>query len=222
MRVLVVEDEVVMAEAVRIALERAAIAADVVHDGESALEALAVNDYDAVLLDRDLPGIHGDDVAKQIAASEMSVRVLMLTAARGLDDKVEGFEIGADDYLSKPFEVPELIARLRALERRPALAHPPVLKREGIELNPFRREVSRSGAPIPLTRKEFSVLHLLMQAEGGVISAEEILEKAWDVNANPFTNSVRVTISILRKKLGTPWVIHTVKGVGYRIGPENG
>ncbi|PJJ55279.1 response regulator transcription factor [Compostimonas suwonensis] len=218
MRVLIVEDEPYLADAIRTALGRAAIAADTVHDGLAAMESVTVNDYDVVVLDRDLPGLHGDEVCRRIADSELDTRILMLTAARRLDDKVSGFELGADDYLAKPFEVPELIARLRALERRSPRATPTVLEFDDVQLNPFRLEVFRRGRLAHLSRKEFAVLHLLMQADGGTVSAEQLLEKAWDENANPFTNAIRVTISSLRRKLGEPWIIQTVSGVGYRMG----
>jgi two-component system response regulator VanR len=218
MRVLVVDDEEDLADALRTALQRAAIAADVAYDGDAALAQLAVNDYDAVILDRDLPGVSGDEVCRAIAGQRLPARVLMLTAARRLDQKVAGFELGADDYLTKPFELPELIARLRALARRPSEATPPVLAVGDVELDPFRVEVRRAGRWVPVTRKEFAVLHVLMAAGGGTVSAEQLLEKAWDENANPFTNAIRVTISSLRKKLGEPRVIQTVSGHGYRIG----
>lgn len=217
MRVLVVEDEVLLADAVKEGLERAAMAVDVVHDGDSALEYLSINDYDAVVLDRDIPGVHGDDVCAELAQSGSSVRVLMLTAARRTDQKVTGFELGADDYLAKPFEFSELVARLRALGRRSGDAKPPVLERGGVKLDVFRHTVSRDGLPIHVSRKEFAVLEILLAADGGVVSAEHLLEKAWDENADPFTNSIRVVISTLRKRLGTPWVIETVAGVGYRV-----
>jgi two-component system response regulator VanR len=220
MRVLVVDDEEDLADAVRTVLRRAAIAADVAYDGDTALAQLSVNNYDAVVLDRDLPGISGDEVCRAIADQRLPTRVLMLTAARRLDQKVAGFELGADDYLTKPFELPELIARLRALARRPSESAPPVLTSGDVELDPFRVEVRRAGRWVPVTRKEFAVLHLLLAARGGVVSAEQLLEKAWDENANPFTNAIRVTISSLRKKLGEPSVIHTVPGRGYRIGPD--
>jgi two-component system response regulator VanR len=220
MRVLVVDDEEDLADAVRTVLRRAAIAADVAYDGDTALAQLSVNNYDAVVLDRDLPGISGDEVCRAIADRRLPTRVLMLTAARRLDQKVAGFELGADDYLTKPFELPELIARLRALARRPSESAPPVLTSGDVELDPFRVEVRRAGRWVPVTRKEFAVLHLLLAARGGVVSAEQLLEKAWDENANPFTNAIRVTISSLRKKLGEPSVIHTVPGRGYRIGPD--
>jgi two-component system response regulator VanR len=219
MRVLVVDDEEDLADAVRTALRRAAIAADVAYDGDTALAQLAVNDYDAVVLDRDLPGTSGDEVCQAIAGQRLPTRVLMLTAARRLDQKVAGFELGADDYLTKPFELPELIARLRALARRPSEGAPPVLTAGDVDLDPFRVEVLRAGRRVPVTRKEFAVLHVLMSARGGTVSAEQLLEKAWDENADPFTNAIRVTISSLRKKLGDPPVIHTLPGHGYRIGP---
>ncbi|MFC5502605.1 response regulator transcription factor [Lysinimonas soli] len=218
MRALVVEDEVYLAEAIQTALRRETIAADLVHDGDMALEYLTVNDYDVVILDRDIPGTHGDAVCAWIAAELPTCRVLMLTAARTLHDKVDGFALGADDYLSKPFDFPELVARLRALERRPTATRPPVLDSEGVTLDPFRREVYRNGRFLSISRKEFVVLDLLMRANGGVLSSETLLEKGWDMNADPFTNTVRVTISNLRKKLGDPGVIQTVPGVGYRFG----
>ncbi|WP_033341610.1 response regulator transcription factor [Catenuloplanes japonicus] len=218
MRVLIVEDEPYLADAVRVGLRRATIAADVVHDGVAALDAVAVGDYDVVVLDRDLPGMHGDDVCVRLAADQPQVRVLMLTAARTLHERVSGFELGADDYLSKPFEFPELVARLRALERRTQPARPPVVTSHGVRLDAFRREVYRDGRLVRLSPKEFAVLQLLMNADGGVLSAETLLEKAWDMNVDPFTNTTRVTISHLRKRLGEPWVIQTVSGVGYRFG----
>jgi two-component system response regulator VanR len=222
MRVLIVEDELYLAEAIRDGLRLEAIAADVVGDGDTALEYLAVNEYDAVVLDRDLPGTHGDEVARRIVADGLPTRILMLTAAGLLDDKVRGFEIGADDYLTKPFELRELVMRLRALGRRPADGAPPVQEFAGLTLDTFRREVFRDGRYVGVTRKQFSVLEVLMSARGGVVSAETLLERAWDENADPFTNAVRITISSLRKRLGDPWLIHTVAGVGYRVGePES-
>jgi two-component system response regulator VanR len=218
MRVLIVEDDPYMADAIRAGLRREAIAADVAHTGEDALDLVAGGEYETVVLDRDLPGIHGDDVCRVIVAERPHMRVLMLTAARTLGDRVAGFEIGADDYLSKPFEFPELVARLRALERRTQPARPPILTSHGVRLDPFRREVYRDGRLIRLAPKEFAVLHTLMSAEGGVLSAEALLERAWDANADPFTNTIRVTISNLRKRLGSPWIISTVPGVGYRFG----
>lgn len=218
MRVLIVEDDPYMADAVRTGLRRETMAADIASTGEEALDLITGDEYDLVILDRDLPGIHGDDVCRAIAADHPRVRVLMLTAARTLDDRVTGFEIGADDYLLKPFEFPELVARLRALERRTDPARPPILEAHDVRLDPFRREVYRDGRLIRLAPKEFAVLHILMSAQGGVLSAETLLEKAWDANADPFTNTTRVTISNLRKRLGQPWVIQTVPGAGYRFG----
>ena len=217
MRVLIVEDELYLAEAIRDGLRLEAIAADIAGDGDTALENLAVNEYDAVILDRDIPGTHGDDVARWIIAAGLPCRILMLTAADLLDEKVRGFEIGADDYVTKPFELRELVMRLRALGRRPAEGAPPVLEHAGIRLDPFRREVYREGRYVALTRKQFAVLEVLLTARGGVVSAETLLERACDENADPFTNAVRITISSLRKRLGDPWVIHTVAGVGYRL-----
>jgi two-component system response regulator VanR len=217
MRVLIVEDELYLAEAIRDGLRLEAIAADVVGDGHTALEYLTVNEYDAVVLDRDIPGIHGDEVSRRIIADGRPVRILMLTAAALLDEKVRGFEIGADDYVTKPFEMRELVMRLRALGRRPAEGAPPVQVYAGLTVDSFRREVYRDGRYMALTRKQFAVLEVLVSARGGVVSAETLLERAWDENADPFTNAVRITISSLRKRLGDPWLIHTVAGVGYRL-----
>lgn len=217
MRVLIVEDEEYLAEALQTGLQKEGIAADAVHDGETALEALAVNDYDAVVLDRDLPRLHGDDVCAVVVQSYPGTRVLMLTAAAELDEKVAGFELGADDYLTKPFAFEELIVRLHALARRPATSHPPLLKFADVELDPFRREAYRRGRYLGLTRKQFAVLELLMRAHGGVVSQETLLEKIWDENADPYTTAPRVTISTLRKALGPPNLIRTVHGSGYRI-----
>jgi len=224
MRVLVVEDEPYMAEAIRDGLRLEAIAADIAGDGNAALEMLSVNSYDIAVLDRDIPGPSGDDVAASIVASGSGLPILMLTAADRLDDKVSGFGIGADDYLTKPFDLRELVLRLRALDRRRAHARPPAREIAGLRVDPFRREVFRDGRYVALTRKQFAVLEVLVSAEGGVISAEELLERAWDENADPFTNAVRITVSALRKRLGEPWLIATVPGVGYRIdtGPRSG
>lgn len=217
MRVLVVEDEIYMAEAIRDGLRLEAIAADIAGDGDTALELLHVNDYDIAVLDRDIPGPSGDDVAQWIVDSGSGIPILMLTAADRLDDKTSGFELGADDYLTKPFEFQELVLRLRALDRRRGRSRPPVREFAGLRLDPFRREVYRDGRYVALTRKQFAVLEVLLAAEGGVISAEELLERAWDENADPFTNAIRITVSALRKRLGEPPVIGTVRGVGYRI-----
>jgi two-component system, OmpR family, response regulator VanR len=216
-RVLVVEDEPYMADAIRAGLRLEAIAADVAGDGESALGLLGVNVYDVAVLDRDLPGVCGDEIARRIVASGSGMPILMLTAADRLDDKASGFGVGADDYLTKPFELRELVLRLRALDRRRGHSRPPVREIAGLRVDPFRREVYRDGRYVALTRKQFAVLEVLVAAEGGVVSAEELLRRAWDENADPFTNAVRITVSALRKRLGVPWIIATVPGVGYRI-----
>ena len=218
MRVLIVEDEVFLAEAVRDGLRLEAIASDLAHDGDAALELLSINEYDVVVLDRDIPGPDGDAIARELSATVGGPRVLMLTAANRLDDKEAGFRSGADDYLTKPFAMRELVLRLRALERRQQSGRPPVMEAAGLRLDPFRREVFRDGRYVAVTRKQFAVLQELMLADGGVVSAEDLLERAWDENADPFTNAVRITISSLRKRLGEPWLIQTVAGVGYRIG----
>lgn len=218
MRVLIVEDEPYLADAIRLGLRRETIAADVVHDGASALLWVNDNRYDVVILDRDIPETHGDEVAAALAREHPEVRILMLTAAQTLGDRVAGFELGADDYLAKPFEFPELVARLRALERRTQPARPPVIEAHGVRLDAFRREVYRDGRLVRLSPKEFAVLQTLMNADGGVLSAEALLERAWDANADPFSNTIRVTIANLRKRLGEPRVILTVSGAGYRFG----
>ncbi|QTE31086.1 response regulator transcription factor [Pengzhenrongella sicca] len=218
MRVLIAEDEPYLADAIRDGLRLEAIASDVVHDGDSALENLTVNTYDVVLLDRDLPGTSGDEVARWMIAANWPCRILMLTAADRLEEKIAGFELGADDYLTKPFAMRELVVRLRALARRPLEGAPPVMEFASLTLDPFRREVYRDSRYVGLTRKQFAVLEVLMAARGGVVSAETLLERAWDENADPFTNAVRITISSLRKRLGDPWLIHTVPGAGYQVG----
>ncbi|NUR84749.1 MAG: response regulator transcription factor [Nonomuraea sp.] len=217
MRVLVVEDERMLAGAIAEWLRDETHAVDLAHDGEAALERIAVNDYDVVVLDRDLPRVHGDDVCRELVASESDARVLMLTAAAQLDDRVTGLSMGADDYLTKPFAFPELAARVLALGRRSRPATPPVLRRAGITLDPARREVFRNDRFVPLSKKEFAVLAELMRAGGNVVSAEQLLEKAWDEHADPFTGAVRLTILKLRRKLADPPVVETVPGVGYRI-----
>ena len=217
MRVLVVEDEPLMADAVREGLRLAAIAADIASDGDTALALLSINTYDIAVLDRDIPGPTGDEIARRIVASGSGMPILMLTAADRLDDMATGFGLGADDYLTKPFDLHELVLRLRALDRRRVHHRPPVRAIAGLRLDPFRREVYRDGRYIALTRKQFAVLDVLVAAEGGVVSAEQLLERAWDENADPFTNAVRITVSTLRKRLGQPWLIATVPGVGYRI-----
>ena len=210
-----------MAEAIRDGLRLEAIAADIARDGDAALELLRINAYDIAVLDRDVPGPSGDQIAERIVASGNGMPILMLTAADRLDDKASGFELGADDYLTKPFEFRELVLRIRALDRRRAHNRPPVRELAGLRLDPFRRQVYRDGRYVALTRKQFAVLEVLVAAEGGVISAEELLQQAWDENADPFTNAVRITVSALRKRLGEPWVIITVAGVGYRIDTQS-
>ena len=217
MRVLILEDEPFLAEAIRDGLRLSAIAGDIAGDGDTALELLDTNAYDVAVLDRDVPGPSGDEVAGRIVTSGSGLPILMLTAADRLDDKESGFQLGADDYLTKPFELRELVLRLRALDRRRAHARPPVLEVAGLRLDPFRREVYRDGRYVALTRKQFAVLEVLLSAEGGLVSAEQLLERAWDENADPFTNAVRITVSALRRRLGEPGVIATVPGVGYRI-----
>src|SRR6201996_862512 len=220
MRVLIVEDEPYLAEAIRDGLRLEAIAADIAGDGDTALGLLSVNAYDIAVLDRDIPGPSGDEIARRIVASGSGMPILMLTAADRLGDKATGFELGADDYLTKPFALQELVPRLRALDRRRAPHRPPVQELAGLRLDPFRREVYRDGRYVALTRKQFAVLEVLIGAEGGVVSAEELLAQAWDENADPFTNAVRITVSALRKRLGEPWLIATVPGVGYRIATD--
>jgi len=215
---VILEDEPLLADAVRDGLRLEAIAADVAPDGDTALELLSINTYDIAVLDRDVPGPSGDEVAAHIVASGSGTPILMLTAADRLDDKASGFEAGADDYLTKPFALRELVLRLRALDRRRAHHRPPTVELAGLKIDPFRREVYRDGRYVAVTRKQFAVLEVLVGAGGGVVSAEQLLERAWDENADPFTNAVRITVSALRKRLGTPWVIETVPGVGYRIG----
>jgi DNA-binding response OmpR family regulator len=217
MRILVVEDEPLLADTVAEWLRGDAHAVDVVHDGGAALERIDVHDYDVVVLDRDLPVVHGDEVCRTLAAGDLSVRVLMLTAAADIEDRVAGLALGADDYLPKPFAFPELAARVVALGRRARHAAPPILQRAGIRLDPHRREVYRDGRYVPLSRKEFAVLAELLRADGAAVSAEQLLEKAWDEHADPFTNAVRITILKLRRKLGDPPVVVTDPGVGYRI-----
>ncbi|WP_319457639.1 MULTISPECIES: response regulator transcription factor [unclassified Mycobacterium] len=217
MRVLVVEDEKLLADAIAAGLRRHAMAVDVVYDGAMALEYTSVNDYDVVVLDRQLPAVSGDQVCAHVTASETTTRILMLTAATAITDRVAGLGLGADDYLSKPFAFAELVARVQALARRSRPATPPVLERRGIRLDQHRQTVTRDGVPIPLTRKEFAVLLELMLADGGVVSAEHLLEKAWDEHIDPFTGVVRYTIMMVRRRLGDPPLIETEPGAGYRI-----
>ncbi|MDF5759380.1 response regulator transcription factor [Spongiactinospora sp. TRM90649] len=217
MRVLVVEDEPRLAEAIAEWLREEAHAVDVAHDGVAALARVGVNDYDVVVLDRDLPLLHGDAVCREVVASPTAARVLMLTAAAEITDRVQGLSLGADDYLGKPFAFAELAARVHALGRRSRPAAPPVLRHAGITLDPARREVFRDGRYVPLAKKEFAVLAELLLAAGAAVSAEHLLEKAWDEFADPFTGAVRLTMHKLRRKLGDPPVVETVTGVGYRI-----
>ena len=217
MRVLVVEDHPRLAATVAAVLRREGMAVDVAFDGREALDRAALTEYDVVVLDRDLPGVHGDDVCRTLSSSGESA-VLMLTAAGSVEDRVEGLGIGADDYLPKPFHLTELVARIRALARRSRRALPPRLTFGDLELDTSHREVTRAGEPVALTPKEFAVLEVLLRAEGAVVSTEEILERAWDDATDPFTNAVRMTVSRLRAKLGDPPVVQTVTPVGYRIG----
>ena len=214
---LVVEDEDVLADAIARGLRQVAMAVDVSHDGASALERIAINHYDVVVLDRDLPVVHGDEVCRRLAVENLAPRILMLTASADVDDRVEGLTLGADDYLAKPFAFTELVARIRALARRAATAQPAVIERGGVTLDSARRVASRDGRFLRLTNNELAVLQVLLGAEGAVVSAEELLERAWDEHADPFTNAVRVMMVKLRRKLGNPPVIETVAGAGYRI-----
>jgi DNA-binding response OmpR family regulator len=218
MRVLVTEDDEILASAVAAGLRREGMAVDVALDGEHALERLAVNRYDVVVLDRDLPGLPGDEVCRALAADRSPSRVLMLTAARSVRDRVEGLGLGADDYLPKPFDFAELIARIRALGRRPAVALPASLSWGDLSLDPVRRVAIRAGRRLPLTTKELAVLECLLGADGRPVPAEELLERVWDEAADPFTTTVKTTVGRLRAKLGDPPVIQTVPGSGYRIG----
>lgn len=217
MRILIVEDEQPLADAIARGLRREGIAVDIAYDGNAGSEKASVTRYDVVVLDRDLPGMPGDALCAEIAGSGSLTRVLMLTASGTVSDRVAGLSLGADDYLTKPFAFPELVARLRALGRRATPPAPPVLTAEGVLLDPARRTVTRGGLPVELTRKEFGVLEVLLAAGGAVVSSEELLERVWDENADPFTTTVRVTVMTLRKKLGEPGIIETVVGAGYRV-----
>ncbi|MGH3298313.1 MAG: response regulator transcription factor [Trebonia sp.] len=218
MRVLVTEDDEILATTVAAGLRREGMAVDVALDGEAALEHLAVNRYDVVVLDRDLPDVHGDDVCRAIVADRSESRVLMLTAARSVRERVEGLGLGADDYLPKPFDFAELIARIRALGRRATAPLPPRLEHGDLSLDPARRVAVRAGRRLPLTPKELAVLECLLAADGRPVSAEELLERAWDEAADPFTSTVKTTVRRLRAKLGDPPLIETVRESGYRIG----
>jgi DNA-binding response OmpR family regulator len=215
--VLVVEDFEVLARSIGTGLRREGMAVDVVLDGNDALGHLAATRYDVVVLDRDLPGTHGDEVCRQIAVAQSGSRVLMLTAAGSVRERVDGLGLGADDYLPKPFDFTELVARIRALGRRSATAVPPVLEGGQLTLDPGRREAFRAGRKLDLSPKEFAVLECLLRAGGRVVSAEELLERAWDEMADPFTTAVKTTVRRLRAKLGDPPVIFTVREGGYHI-----
>lgn len=217
MRVLVVEDERSLADAIVRGLRRDGLAVDVAYDGSAGHEMAMVTRYDVVVLDRDLPGVHGDQICADLVASGALTRVLMLTASGSVADRVEGLHLGADDYLAKPFAFEELLARVRALGRRATPAAPPVIIAGDLVLDQAQRTAMRAGLPLDLTRKEFGVLEELLKARGGVVSSEELLERVWDANTDPFTTTVRVTVMTLRKKLGDPPLIETVVGVGYRV-----
>lgn len=217
MRVLVVEDHPRLATAIAEGLRREGMAVDLAFDGREALSRVNINRYDVVVLDRDLPGVHGDQVCRSLVAERSATRVLMLTAASTIRDRVEGLELGADDYLPKPFEFPELVARVRALARRAVAALPPTLARADVSLDPARRVAFRGDRRLALTPKEFALLECLLQADGRVVSAEQLLARVWDEEANPFTTTVKTTIGRLRAKLGDPPVIETVREAGYRI-----
>ena len=217
MRVLVIEDEEALASAIARGLRREGMAVDITLDGREGLQKALITAYDVIVLDRNLPGLHGDEVCHRLTGARPETRILMLTAARGLRDKIAGLNLGADDYLGKPFAFEELVARSRALARRAGPARPPVLCDKGIELDPAARKVWRDGVELELTNKEFGVLEALLAAGGAVVSGEELLERVWDENTDPFSNVVRVTMMTLRKKLGEPALIDTVAGAGYRL-----
>jgi DNA-binding response OmpR family regulator len=218
MRVLIAEDEQLLADTIADGLRRLSMAVDVCYDGQAALDLVSTHRYDVAVLDRDMPVRTGDEVCREIAASDDNVRVLMLTAASGIRDRVDGLSIGADDYLTKPFAFAELVARVQALSRRSRPALKPVLERGGVVLDPARHFASRDGRVLDLTPKEFAVLEVMLRADGDIVSAEDLLEQAWDEHADPFTNAVRVAVMTLRKKLGDPPIIETVPKAGYRLG----
>jgi two-component system response regulator VanR len=217
MRILVAEDEPRIAAAVARGLRREGMAVDVAPDGAAALYKARVNPYDVVVLDRDLPELHGDEVCRVLTAEQPRTKVLMLTAARTTDELVHGLALGADDYLTKPFRFAELVARLRALGRRTGEARPPVLEAGDVVLDPARRTAARGGLELDLTLKEFAVLQALLEAQGAVVTPEELLERAWDEQLDPLSNTVRMTVMTLRRKLGDPPLIQTVRGSGYRV-----
>ncbi|WP_405783539.1 response regulator transcription factor [Streptomyces sp. NBC_00859] len=220
MRVLVVEDEAFLAAMIAEGLRREAITADVALDGLTGLHKLQLGDYDVLVLDRDLPGMHGDELCRRVVAEGVLTRILMLTASTAVPDRVEGLGMGADDYLTKPFSHDELLARVLALGRRAQPALPPVIEQAGIVLDTARRQASRHGRTLALTRKEFGVLETLLRADGGVVSGEDLIEKVWDEHTGYDTNPVRVALSRLRAKLGEPPAVETVPGAGYRIPPD--
>src|SRR4051794_22620502 len=217
MRILVAEDEPRIAAAVARGLRREGMAVDVAPDGAVALYKARITPYDIVVLDRDLPELHGDDVCRTLSAEQPRTKVLMLTAAHSTDELVAGLALGADDYLAKPFRFAELVARLRALGRRSGEARPPVLRAAGLELDPARRTAARDGLPLELTPKEFAVLEALLEAQGTVVTTEALLERVWDELLDPLSNTVRMTVMTLRRKLGDPPLIETVRGSGYRV-----
>jgi DNA-binding response OmpR family regulator len=216
-RVLVAEDEEQLASSVARGLRQEGMAVDVALDGVEALKKARVSRYDVVILDRDLPELHGDVVCRALAGGQSESRIMMLTAAGDLEDLIDGLSLGADDYLAKPFSFRELVARIRALARRTAPAVPPVLEGGGIVLDPARRTITSDGRPLDLTPKEFAVLEVLLAASGAVVSARDLVERVWDEHADPFTNSLRMTVMKLRRKLERPQVIETIPGVGYRL-----
>jgi DNA-binding response OmpR family regulator len=216
-RVLIIEDEEALADAIARGLRLQGMAADVALDGLAGFDKACLNDYDVIILDRNLPEMHGDEVCRRLASSDSTASILMLTAAGGLRDRVAGLDLGADDYLGKPFAFDELVARVRALARRAGPSRPPVLRRSDIALDPATRRATRGDRELELTKKEFGVLEVLLAADGGVVAPEELLEKVWDENADPFSNVVRVTLMTLRRKLGEPQLIETLPGAGYRL-----
>jgi DNA-binding response OmpR family regulator len=217
-RVLLADDERLLADTVADGLRKLAMAVDVCYDGEAALERLGVNQYDVAILDRDMPGRSGDEVCRWVVDAAIGTRILILTAAAGIRDRVDGLGLGADDYLTKPFAFAELAARVQALARRPPTVIHPVLDRAGVVLDVPRHRAFREGRLLDLTPKEFAVLSVLMRSAGTIVTAEQLLEQAWDEHADPFTNAVRVAVMTLRRKLGDPPVVHTLPRVGYRFG----
>jgi two-component system response regulator VanR len=220
LRILIAEDDSELAEVLATGLRREHMAVDIALTGDAADEKLTATDYDVLVLDRDLPGIHGDQVCRQVVASGVATRILMLTAAGSVGERVAGLTLGADDYLSKPFAFAELVARIRALGRRSRQAVPPVLRYSDLSLDSSRLIAERSGRRLRLTPKEFAVLEVLLGARGGVVTTEQLLERVWDENADPFTNTVRTTMMRLRQKLGEPHLIRTVPGRGYQMASE--